>query len=361
MHVVLIEFRNATPYPVQLANALAELCQVTLMLPETASGFSSIVNRDKVNLEFFHLPRYRQPHKLAAMVRRIRSQLKVLKPHLVHITAWHIWGTPGLGLFAPFPLVTTVHDVNRHPGDSGLHGIPSILYRWQWHWANQVIVHATTAREQLIKQYGCRPESVHVVPIGSYDFYRSVTTVAPPENPNTILFFGRIWEYKGLKYLIQAEPLISQAVPDARIIIAGQGEDFEKYRQIMVNPHHFEVHNYRIPNEQVAQFFQRASVVALPYIEASQSGVVSVAYAFGKPVVATKVGGLPDVVIEGQTGLLVPPADAHSLAEAITSLLKNASLRRNMGQCAQQFAKQDLSWQRIAKKTLKIYQEISNQ
>jgi glycosyltransferase involved in cell wall biosynthesis len=293
------------------------------------------------------------------MIRRLRHRLKILQPDLVHITAWHVWGTPGLGMFPLFPLVATVHDVSRHPGDSGLQGIPSIFYRWQWRWANQIIVHATTARQQLLTQYRCQPERVNVIPIGSYDFYQVVANGVQPERPNTVLFFGRIWPYKGLQYLIEAEPLITKVIPDARIIIAGYGEDFEKYQKMMVNPDHFDIHNYHIPNEKVAYFFQQASVVALPYVEASQSGVVSVAYAFGKPVVATWIGGLPDVVIDGQTGLLTPAADAQSLAEAIITLLKDAPLRHKLGQQARQFAETELSWRRIAQRTLKVYQSLN--
>jgi starch synthase len=357
LHVVLIEFRTSTPYPIQLANALGQLCQVTLLLPERALGFADkTIDQDKIDLQFFHLPQLRHPSNLV-MVGRLRRQIRDLRPDVVHITFWNLWGTPGLGLSAPFSLVATVHDVNRHPGERGLWAVPPFLYRWQWRWADQVIVHATTARQQLLTQYGCKPECIHVIPIGSYDLYRNHTGIPEPERPNTILFFGRIWGYKGLQHLIEAEPLITQAVPDARIIIAGHGEPIDKYQRAMVNPHHFEIHNYRIPDEQVAHFFQQASVVALPYLEASQSGVTSVAYAFGKPVVATRVGGLPDVVIEGETGFLVPPADAHSLAEAIITLLKDTARRRRMGENARHFGETELSWQRIAQKTLNIYQQ----
>lgn len=355
MHIVLIEFRASTPYPVQLANALSKSCQVTLMVPETASRFVSNLERDRVNLQFFHMSKLRHPSNFA-MIRRLRRQIKSLNPSLIHITYWHIWGTPGLGLFKAYPLVCTVHDVNRHPGERGVWAVPPMAYPFQWRWSDQVIVHATTARQQLLNQYNCHPDRVHVIPIGSYDFYRTQTNNTASERPNTILFFGRIWGYKGLQYLIEAEPIITQAVPDARIIIAGHGEPFEKYQQAMVNPEHFEIYNYRIPNDQVAQLFQQASLVALPYVEASQSGVVSVAYAFGKPVVATQVGGLPDVVVHGQTGLLVPPADARGLAEAIITLLKDDSLRRKMGEQAQKFAETELSWHRIAQKTLDVYQ-----
>jgi glycosyltransferase involved in cell wall biosynthesis len=327
------------------------------MLPEAVGNQIDHVDHQKVNLHLFKMPRLRQPANIG-MVYQLRRQIKDLQPDLVHIAYWHIWGTPGLGLFYPIPLVATVHDVERHPGERGLWGVPSAIHPWQWRWAKQIIVHATSARQQLLTQYGCQAEQVHIIPIGEYNFYSHWATQHHPEKPNTILFFGRIWGYKGLQHLIEAEPLITQAVPDVRIIIAGQGEPFEKYRQKMVNPDQFEVYNRFIRNEEVAIFFQQASLVVLPYVEASQSGVVSVAYTFSKPVVATRVGGLPDVVREGETGLLVPPANPPELAKAVITLLKNPTLRQQMGQKAQQFAQTELSWDSVAQKTLKVYQQI---
>ena len=125
MHAVLIEFRNTTPYPVQLANALGKLCKITLLLPEAASGLADGLDRTTVDLCFFHMPRYREPANLA-MVRDLRRQLRTLDPDLLHITFRHWWGTPGLGQSAPFPLVATVHDVSPHPGDGGWWRNPAI-------------------------------------------------------------------------------------------------------------------------------------------------------------------------------------------------------------------------------------------
>src|SRR5258707_5206877 len=110
------------------------------------------------------------------------------------------------------------------------------------------------------------------------------------EDERLLLFFGRIWEYKGLEYLIRAEPLISARVPDVEIVIAGRGEDFEKYRHMMVDPDRFVIDNETIPDDRVARYFGESSVVVLPYIDASQSGVVPIAYSFSKPVIATTVG-----------------------------------------------------------------------
>src|SRR5258707_15408817 len=135
------------------------------------------------------------------------------------------------------------------------------------------------------------------------------------EDERLILFFGRIWEYKGLEYLIRAEPLISARVPNVRILIAGRGEDFSRYTEMMVHPDRFIVHNEYIPEERTAEYFRRASVVVLPYIEASQSGVIPLAYSAAKPVVATTVGGLPEMVEDGRTGYLVAPRDTTNLAD----------------------------------------------
>jgi glycosyltransferase involved in cell wall biosynthesis len=220
-----------------------------------------------------------------------------------------------------------------------------------------VIVHANSARQQLIHQHHLAPESVHVIPIGVYDYYRAWADDSQAERPNTILFFGRIWKYKGLQYLIEAEPIITRAVPDARIVIAGSGEPFEKYRQAMINPDSFEVHNRHIREREVAGLFQYASVVVLPYLEASQTGVVPIAYAFGKPVVATRVGGIPEVVDHGRTGLLVPPGDPKSLAEAIIALLRNREQRMEMGRKAKEETQNRLSWSSIAERTVGVYEK----
>src|SRR5512146_668340 len=96
----------------------------------------------------------------------------------------------------------------------------------------------------------------------------------------------------------------------------------------MVHPDRFLVLNDRICDEQRAELFRNASVVVLPYIEASQSGVVPLAYQYGKPVVATHVGGLPEAVENGRTGLVVPPRDERALASAILRLLGDAELRQ---------------------------------
>ena len=115
----------------------------------------------------------------------------------------------------------------------------------------------------------------------------------------------------------------------------------------MVNKENFIVHNYRISYQEGAELFQRSSVIVLPYIEGSQSGVIPTAYSFKKPVVVTDVGSIPEIVDDGVTGLIVPARNSDELAKAIIKILNDNTLRKNMGERAYIKLKTDLSWDNI--------------
>jgi len=177
-----------------------------------------------------------------------------------------------------------------------------------------------------------------------------------PEEPGTILFLGRIRSNKGLEYLVRAQPIITRHVPHARIVIAGRGEDeLERCRQMIQDGTRFEIHHGWIPGDVVTELFQRASLVVLPYTSASTSGILMTAYVFGKPVVATRVGSLPEYVEDGVTGLLVPPADVEQLADAIVQLLSDDALRHRMGENATRWV--DEEQKKIAEQSLRAYEK----
>lgn len=351
MQVVLIDF-HLYAYSVALANALAEHCDVTLMLPDKVSAHYLNALRPEVKHWEFHLWRQRYPTNLLAMAAILRK-INAINPQVVHVLSGFLWMEFMLPLLRQRrALVTTVHDAHIHPGDKES---SSLGHSLEWKCATQVSVHAEAIKQQLVTDCGVAAEKIHVVPHGTYDFYQRWARDDVQEQANTILFFGRIWDYKGLQYLIEAEPLITARIPNARIVIAGRGDDFAQYERLMVNRDRFVVLNERIPDEQVAQLFQEASVVVCPYIEASQSGVLALANAFGKPVVATTVGGIPEMIEHGKTGLLVPPRDARSLAEAIITILENHTLKQTMRLHALHQSRTELSWPSIAKRTMTVY------
>lgn len=360
MRVLLIEFRTSTPYPVQLANAVSEYCDLTLMLPKE-SKYIDAVNTDRVKLELFDLPSIKSPRNLK-MVWHVFHRIKSLQPDLVHISFWSIWTAVAMRIFYRSRWVATVHDVEPHPGEYyWWNSIPAPLYSWQWRWADRVIVHSTEGKTKIVRKYDHGSSCVHVIPIGTYNYYQPDKDSVPvQEESNNILYFGRIWGYKGLEYFIKAEPMVANEVENVKFVIAGQGEAFEKYQEMIVHPNNYEIYNYHIPNQKVTELFQRASLVVLPYLEASQSGVIPVAYAFGKPVIATTVGGIPDVVDNGITGILVPPANSKELADAIVSLLKDDKKRIEMGKNAYRKGEEELSWQNIALKTIQVYADTLN-
>jgi glycosyltransferase involved in cell wall biosynthesis len=217
----------------------------------------------------------------------------------------------------------------------------------------RIIVHGEALRRQVVEMLGVPADRVHVVPhvaIGA-----STRPKANTDDGKTVLFFGRIWDYKGLEHLIKAEPAISSVVPDVKIVIAGRGDDFEKYRRKMVHPDRFDVHNRFITTSHRDELFSEASVVALPYIEATQSGVIPLAYSFAKPVVATRVGALEEAVEDGITGRLVPPAHSESLAAAIIDLLKNPATSHAMGAAGRKKLDSEWSPKAVAYQTLDVY------
>jgi glycosyltransferase involved in cell wall biosynthesis len=139
-----------------------------------------------------------------------------------------------------------------------------------------------------------------------------------------ILYFGYVRPYKGLMILIDAMKDLATTTSETEgmlLLIVGEFYDDErKYRQkvhdLNLGPCIQFVSDY-VPNDRVRLYFSAADVVVLPYLSATQSGITQIAYQFDKPVIATSVGGLPEVVHDGQTGYIVPPNDAHALARAL--------------------------------------------
>jgi glycosyltransferase involved in cell wall biosynthesis len=216
----------------------------------------------------------------------------------------------------------------------------------------RIIVHGDNIKKDLIED-GVKRENISIIPHGDYSYYTKWSQNLMEEN-NTILFFGLIKEYKGLEYLLRAIPLITPSIPDLKVIVAGEG-DFSKYREYIYNESRFEIHNRYILDEEVAELFERASIVVLPYTEASQSGIIPIAYAFKKPVVVTDVGSISEVVEDGITGYIIPPKNTEYLAKSIIKILQDKSKKYNMGLKAYSKLENEMSWPLIAEKHIEVY------
>ncbi|RJP85546.1 MAG: glycosyltransferase [Desulfobacteraceae bacterium] len=137
---------------------------------------------------------------------------------------------------------------------------------------------------------------------------------------NVLLFFGFVREYKGLKYLLAAMPEILAEIPVTLLVVGEFWKDKDVYLKMIDEMGLWEqvrIIDQYVPNEDVGRYFCAANLVVQPYVSATGSGVVQMAFGFNKPVLATAVGSLPEIVEDGETGFLVPSGDASAISKAV--------------------------------------------
>lgn len=224
--------------------------------------------------------------------------------------------------------------------------------------SDMVIVNGTSQVELVSRIYKIPADQIAYVPLSfrvEATQWRDRTIL---EEPATVLFFGRADQHKGLEYLVKAQPLITREIPDARILISAHGDDLDRCVQMIGDHSKFEIIDGFVPGNVMATFFQRATLVVLPYISASTSGVLVTAYSFAKPVVASRVGCMTEYVEDGVTGLLVTPKDVKGLADAIVRLLSDKDLCRRMGTSAEEWMiKLEKS---SVKQTIDVYEKATS-
>ena len=175
-----------------------------------------------------------------------------------------------------------------------------------------------------------------------------------------LLFFGFVREYKGLKYLIQAMPEVVRRVEGIELLIAGDfagAEEKQRYLNLILEcgiQEHVKIYDGYIPDKEVENFFAACNLVVLPYISATQSGIVQIAFGFEKPVVVTDVGGLPDVVENGKTGYVVETENSARLAEAIVDYF-NRDMEKEFTENVRQEAYR-FSWDRM----VEVIEDLQN-
>jgi glycosyltransferase involved in cell wall biosynthesis len=281
--------------------------------------------------------------------RRMRSlsvSISEKKPDVVVYPMVHPW-TPFLQRhLRHIPHVITVHDVVPHPGLK--HLASSVWETMAARQASRCVVMSPRFVADLSAK-GVPAERIDVIPHGIFSFYgrNKASVTVHHDGPASILFFGRITAYKGLEVLLQAFELVSAHRKNLRLEIVGAG-DLRPYSGLLDRILNVRVVNRWVDDAEVAGFFERADFVVLPYTTASQSGVVPLAASFRVPVIATKVGALPDQIRSGETGLLINANSVEELAEAMDFLLDRPQLAAAMGVRLADQTMETGNWDRIA-------------
>ncbi len=257
---------------------------------------------------------------------RSASQVGAFEPDVVLLQRWHPFFAPPLAVIAHRArrrarIVWMVH--NARPHEDGVPWGP--LLRLGFHPADVSLVHAA-AEEGALRDLGVRGEVRSVaMPAPS-----SVRRVEPSDSrrrlgldPNEVvfLFFGHIRSYKGVDVLLEALTRLSADGAPWRAILAGEWYVDRAPAEARLAKAglsgRVRIDDRFVTQEEVDDYFAAATVAVLPYVSGTQSAVVPLAYAYGRPVVTTRVGGLPELVVDGETGRLVPPGDVPALVEAL--------------------------------------------
>jgi len=215
-------------------------------------------------------------------------------------------------------------------------------------------------------------DDIRIIPMGvDVEFFRETAgrealRRSLERKGKTILYAGRLIEWKGVDYLIRALPEVLEKHPEAKLLIVGSGPRKSALISLSekLNIREKVVVLEAVSQEELARYYSMADMFVLPSIvndegETEGLGLVLLeAIASGVPVIGTGVGGIPDIIKDGETGLLALQKNPHDLAEKILKLLADATLRQRVTENGFDFVKQEFSWGVVAGKFKRIYEDV---
>ena len=292
-------------------------------------------------------------------------EVKRFSPELLIYKYWMPFFAPSLGTIArrvksngktqTLCVIDNLTPHEKRPGDL-------ILNRYLVNATDHFIVMSKTVEADLLSQ---KPEASYR--LVAHPIYCNFGAPIPKDEArkrlgisekNVILYFGYIRKYKGIQYLIQAVPKFLNRL-DALTIIAGEFyEDKMPYIQEIEKTGQsakIRLIDQFILDEQVNLYFSAADLVVLPYIHATQSGIMQIALGYELPCLVTRVGGLPEMVEEGQTGFIVPPENPDAISEGIIQYFTNAD--REMIQSNIREKKSLYSWEHFTEQIEEMVSE----
>jgi glycosyltransferase involved in cell wall biosynthesis len=237
-----------------------------------------------------------------------------------------------------------------------------------------IFLHGEANRKRFLELFNIPQERIHLIPLGneqifqmsneSGEFSKTLRTkYGFSSSDKVVLFFGHITPSKGVSDLLEAFKVVHTQDKQVRLLIAGMplrdidmNNLFNLTTSLGISESTIFDTRY-LPMEEVGPLMNLATVVVYPYINSTQSAALQTAYAFGKPVITTNVGGLPEAVDNGKSGILVPPNSPGALGKAILKITSDPKLATEMGQYAYHLSQTRFAWEPIAKQILDTYEE----
>lgn len=258
---------------------------------------------------------------------KVAGRIKKQKPELIILQWWHPYFAPCFWsickLLRREKILFVCHNVFPHERFP----LDRLLTKWTLGCGRYFITQSKMDARDLLS---VKHDAVYrVTPHPTYGMFcrqgmsmqKAREQLQIDQGQRVLLFFGFVRKYKGLQYLLEAMKLLKERDFKVQLWVVGDfGEDKDEYveqiRTFEIGGQVQMVQGY-VPDDEVEKYFAASDLVVLPYLSATQSGIVQIAFGFEKPVLVTEVGGLPDVVTNGKTGYVVEPRSAEMIAEAI--------------------------------------------
>ena len=265
--------------------------------------------------------------KVAGRVIRDRPAVTIFPWWVIYWAPQYLTMISLIKIFSSTKIVFICHNVAEHEG----HFLKTVVSKFVLSRGDGFIVHSGQEKEILKALTGKSRITVTYHPT-----YEVFNTAAMPKisareklglsDQKIILFFGLVREYKGLPYLIEALPWILARFKVRLLIVGEFWQDKKLYlrliRKMGVEQHVTVIDRY-VPNEDMPGYFYASDLVVLPYTSVTGSGLLQLAYAFGRPVVTTTIGDFPKIVVDKRTGFLVAPRSAQGIADAVVDFYEN--------------------------------------
>jgi glycosyltransferase involved in cell wall biosynthesis len=270
-------------------------------------------------------------------------------------------------------IALTAHNVNRAKRDSCDSILNRLTLKIQYRLTDRIFVHTEKMREELVQEFGVSPDRLTVIPFGTNILVpdTELTTnqakiqLGIRADERTILFYGRIVPYKGLECLVEAFHRLASRDENVRLMIAGEPmKGYEDYiesirRKIAENGGSKRIlcRLEFIPDNETELYFKAADVLALPYRDIFESGVLFLAYRFGLPVVASDVGSFGEELTKSGAGFVFEPGSSSALAETLEAFFKSELYKdeSNQRRRIQAYSSSRHSWQAVGQITERVY------
>jgi glycosyltransferase involved in cell wall biosynthesis len=238
----------------------------------------------------------------------------------------------------------------------------NILEDWWIERADKIVGLTDSIIDLSVNFFKIRKRCIPKVPnpIG-IDFFKPLNKESTQDPGNVILYVGRLEFRKGVHILVKAIPLVLKEIPDAKFIFIGSDCGMKPY--ILSKTKEFNCQNNvvlidEVFRENLLGYYMNAGVCVIPSLWENHPYVCLEALACGRPVIASRVGGLAEIIENNENGILVQPGSFKNLASQITELLRNKELQRKLSANARGFMETNYNAKKVAEKTINIYKEL---